>query len=122
MENQHIYGIDMETGDERKVEGGAFSYITKEEASAGSSITDIIKGHIKEFLNKDEQLSEERLAICAKCPLILDTAFGKVCNASLYVKGDKVSPSPLPGYSRGCGCRLNAKTRIKNSKCPDNKW
>lgn len=66
-------------------------------------ITDIIKGHINEALNKEDELSKGRMDICFKCHFIKeDKVFGYMCSS--------------------CHCRLAAKTRVKEQKCPLNKW
>jgi hypothetical protein len=28
----------------------------------------------------------------------------------------------LPGYKKGCGCRLKAKTRLDRATCAHGKW
>lgn len=88
------------------------------------NIKNIIKGHINEALNNEEELYNERISICKDCPLYKDTPLGPVCNSSLYMNpiNEDVSYSEQPGYTKGCGCRLNAKTRSLESKCPLGKW
>ena len=47
-----------------------------------------------------------------------------MCNSRLWLNvntGD-VSTTAKTGYERGCGCRLSAKTRLANAKCPAGKW
>lgn len=88
-------------------------------------IIDIINGHVNEALGKNEEIKDQRMEICKKCPLYKDTPMGPVCNPRLYISElDKttVIDRPRIGYKRGCGCRLNAKTRLQNSKCIVNKW
>ena len=81
-------------------------------------VTDIIKGHVNEVLNSNEELFEKRMIICKKCPLYKESNIGPICNNRLYMdKENNVSYSPLPGYKRGCGCRLNAKTRLDRAVC-----
>lgn len=83
----------------------------------------IINGHIKEVLNLEEDLSNNRLKICYRCPLY-SNKLGGICNNRLWLNvntGD-VSTIKKPGYVNGCGCRLRAKTRLFNAKCPVNKW
>ena len=85
----------------------------------------IINGHIKEFTGQNGDLSEWRMDICRECPLfkVLPVA-GPICNNNRYLNvntGD-VSDTPKNGYRRGCGCRLQAKTRLETSKCPLGKW
>lgn len=87
------------------------------------SILDIINGHINEALSNNEDLFEKRLNICKECPLYKDTALGPICNPKLYIdKNNNTSTSKRDGYVKGCGCRLNAKTRLTYSKCVINKW
>lgn len=58
-------------------------------------------------INSDEakKLSEERLAICKKCPHSKD----------LFSRG-------WINYCDICGCMLKTKTRLASSKCPDGRW
>lgn len=85
----------------------------------------IIKGHLKEILNLEEELSKSRLAICENCPLYKnDSLLGIICSTQIYVDTltGKTSTYPKKGYRCGCGCRLDAKTRLKDELCPLNKW
>lgn len=45
-----------------------------------------------------------------------------MCNSRLWlnVETGDVSTNARPGYQNGCGCRLNAKTRLVNAHCPAN--
>lgn len=84
---------------------------------------DIVNGHVKEILNLGEDISKNRLKVCYRCPLY-SNKLGGVCNSRLWLNvntGD-VSTIEKPGYTNGCGCRLQAKTRLPNAKCPVNKW
>ncbi|WP_287385553.1 hypothetical protein [Lachnospira sp.] len=85
----------------------------------------IIDGHIKEFVGQNGDLSKWRMDICRECPLfkVMPLA-GPICNNNKYlnVQTGDVSNTPKIGYRRGCGCRLNAKTRVAKSKCPLGKW
>ena len=49
---------------------------------------------------------------------------GGICNPHLYIHPDTedVSVYEKPGYIKGCGCRLQAKTRLIDAKCIINKW
>jgi hypothetical protein len=84
----------------------------------------IIKGHVNEMINSEEELYNERISICKSCMLYKHTVLGPICNSNLYLNTETqdVSTTEKPGYTRGCGCRLNAKTRIPESSCPVNKW
>lgn len=86
-------------------------------------VGNIIKGHFNEVLNINGDISSNRLNICYRCPLY-SSRLGGVCNNRLWLNvntGD-VSTTKKPGYASGCGCRLSAKTRLPNAKCPVGKW
>lgn len=86
-------------------------------------IFDIIQGHANELLNINEKLSKSRLQICYRCPLY-SKKLGGICNSRLWLNpntGD-VSMNRKEGYIRGCNCRMLAKTRLSNAKCPVGKW
>lgn len=87
-------------------------------------IKQIVEGHFNEFTNKEQDLSNKRMTICNKCPLMEETTFGKVCSSHKYLNllTNKVSPVPCKTCENGCGCRLSAKTRVPEAKCPLNKW
>lgn len=87
------------------------------------NILDIANGHVKEILNLNQDLSQNRLKICYSCPLYT-TKLGGMCNNKLWLNvntGD-VSMENKQGYKRGCGCRLLSKTRLSNAVCPVGKW
>lgn len=87
------------------------------------NVLDIINGHVRELANIGEDISKKRLKICYSCPLY-SSKFGGICNSKLWLNvntGD-VSIIEKSGYIRGCGCRLLAKTRLPNAKCPAEKW
>ena len=86
-------------------------------------IGNIVKGHVNEVLGKNEDLYEERMAICKECPLY-SLELGGLCNPRLYLnpKTGDVSTHYKDGYKNGCGCRLKAKTRVPSAHCPNNKW
>lgn len=87
---------------------------------------DIIKGHYNELTNKEEDLYLQRIAICKACPLYKEDMFaGPICNSKLWMNEsdlESTSSTPKAGYKKGCGCRLNAKTRLGHRHCPFNKW
>ena len=86
---------------------------------------DIIDGHLKELFNKEEDLSKQRVNICKSCPLYkIDSILGEICNSKLYLnlETNQVSTYPRKGYYNGCGCRIQAKSRLITAKCPLNKW
>ena len=88
------------------------------------SLTQIIKGHVYELFNNEEELSKARLDICSKCPLLKKGKYGLVCNPNLFLdpETDETSAVSKEGYIRGCGCRLQAKSRLAEATCPANKW
>lgn len=86
-------------------------------------IKSIIDGHIKEVFNINEDISNNRLRVCYSCPLY-SSKLGGICNSKLWLNvntGD-VSINEKPGYINGCSCRLAAKTRLPEAKCPAGKW
>lgn len=88
-------------------------------------MVDIIDGHLKELFNKEEDLSRQRVTICKSCPLYkIDSVLGELCNSKLYLnlETNQISTYPRKGYYNGCGCRIQAKSRLITAKCPLNKW
>lgn len=83
----------------------------------------IVQGYINDVFNINENISKNRLKICYGCPLY-SHRFGGVCNSRLWlnVQTGDVSITKKDGYKKGCGCKLSAKTRVPNAKCPLNKW
>lgn len=86
-------------------------------------IKNIVKGHANELFGLNQNLSEQRLKVCKKCPLY-STKLGGMCNDDLYLDPDTgdVSTKYLIGYIKGCGCRLLAKTTLLDEQCPVGKW
>ncbi len=75
----------------------------------------IIKGHLNELLDKQRDLYNDRIEICKSCPLFTNSKVGAICDSNKKVK--------INGQTfKGCGCRLSAKTRLKNEKCILKKW
>lgn len=88
-------------------------------------INDIASGFYNKLLDKNKSLQKERISICKTCKLYkLDDIFGEMCNKKLYLNPEtnEVSKKHKKGFYNGCGCILDAKTRVENSKCPINKW
>jgi len=84
----------------------------------------IIKGHINELLNKEFELYSERIKICDQCELQSLTTIGKICDHRKCIFENELYKSdkkPI-GSICGCGCRLDAKLRLKDEKCILNKW
>jgi len=88
------------------------------------SMKDIIKGHINEVLNKEGDLATARLSICKDCPLMKMKVYGAVCDSTTYLNPttNETSYQKKDGFLKGCGCRLEAKTRLPDAKCPVGKW
>lgn len=65
-----------------------------------------------------KKLSEDRLAICKKCPAYTKHPAGLYyCSKGVEVK-DQLTNKKV----KGCGCWLKAKTRVPEEQCPANKW
>ena len=48
---------------------------------------------------------------------------GPICNPKLYMnENGETSDYQRIGFKRGCGCRLNAKTRLQYAKCTHGRW
>lgn len=86
--------------------------------------TRIIKGHLKEAFNMEDKLYRERIKICKECPLYKESNIGPICNPNLYLNAEtgEYRYAPKEGFTKGCGCRLNAKTRLEDGHCPSGKW
>ena len=85
------------------------------------NVNHIVKGTINNVLNKEQDLYNERIRICKSCKLyISDGIIGPRCNPYLYLntKTDEISKTQKIGFKRGCGCLINSKARVKESKCP----
>lgn len=62
----------------------------------------IFKGHVNEVFGVNQQLFNERRAICQVCPEMQTMSYGEVCGL--------------------CGCRLQAKLRLPTEICPNELW
>lgn len=83
----------------------------------------VIEGAANAVLKKNSDISEERMEICKNCPLYT-TRMGGMCNSKLWLDpqtGD-ISLYERPGYYKGCGCKLDFKTRVRSEECPAGKW
>lgn len=84
------------------------------------NISNILRGHLNELLSELglaskelEALAEKRLAICSSCSL----RDGNRCSP------DRTSINiDTQLETRGCGCRLSAKTLDPTSACPLGLW
>lgn len=90
----------------------------------GLNVKQIAEGHFKEITRQENDLYESRIRICRQCPLYTDTVAGPICDSKKCYNSETntVQSYPANGYTCGCACRLNAKTRLKNAKCVLNKW
>ena len=84
----------------------------------------IAEGHFKEITKQENELYESRIKICRECPLFSHSTLGDVCDAKKCwdVAENKVVKYPGPDIICGCGCRLDAKARVRGAKCVLNKW
>ena len=82
----------------------------------------ILEGTYNELVKANLSISQERLEICNKCP-ILDKKY-MICDKALWLnpKTKRVSSVFKKGYYRGCGCRLKAKTTLIDEHCPAKLW
>lgn len=88
-----------------------------------NKIKNIVVGHINELVGNNKSISEQRLEICLKCPMLLKTPIGLLCNPNLYInKNNEISNVNKDGFVRGCSCRVHAKTSVSNEHCIVNKW
>ncbi len=89
-----------------------------------TNFKDILKGHVNEIMKSEEELYQERISICKECPLFKETSLGPICNSNLYLDNNTgtVYTNSGDNRTRGCGCRLNAKTRLPDSRCPVGSW
>jgi hypothetical protein len=60
-----------------------------------------------------EQIAEQRMSICRRCPLYTTTSAG------CMVPGTEPCCNEALG---GCGCSLHLKTRSLSSDCPKGHW
>ncbi len=88
---------------------------------------EIVDGHLNELRAKVGLADEHealiftmREQICNVCPL----KNGNNCDTQKWINPDtmEVSTSAKDGFTRGCGCRLSAKQKSKQSRCPANFW
>lgn len=85
----------------------------------------IAKGFANRVLRREKELHLKRIIICRQCKLYkIDKIFGPMCDPSLYLnpKINEVSKTKRIGYVKGCGCALNAKTRVPEATCIVDKW
>lgn len=90
-----------------------------------SGINSIAEGFYKKALNKEKKLRDSRMKVCESCKLLKeDKIFGLKCGKHIYLnpETDETSNTWKEGFYKGCGCILDAKLRVENSKCPLGKW
>lgn len=87
------------------------------------NIRDIVTGHLYELRGNHTYLMTKRMSVCRGCPLY-KYKNGGICRSDLWINPltNEISATEKPEYVRGCGCRLNAKTRIPEAHCPAGKW
>lgn len=88
-------------------------------------VKDILEGTINNILDKEKELYSKRMKICRNCKLYsYNSGIAAICNPYLYLNSEtnEISKTKKEGFYRGCGCILSSKTRVKNGKCPTNKW
>lgn len=86
-------------------------------------LVDIVEGHLNELLGKHKELSKSRMEICTKCALYQMTAAGPLCNPDKWINEKDISSNEkFEGATKGCGCRLSAKTALKHARCIVGKW
>lgn len=64
-----------------------------------------MEGTVKNIFNKEDELYQQRIEICRKCPLIdVDMIFGEVCNSKKWYNPEtgKVTTYKVPGSIHGC--------------------
>jgi len=87
------------------------------------SLIDIVEGHLNELTGKHKDLSEKRLSICNNCPIVKQSGIGPICDSDKWInKNNESSEEYFEGATRGCGCRLSAKTALKHARCIIGKW
>ena len=87
------------------------------------SLIDIVEGHLNELIGKHRDLSERRMVICAACPLFKSTVTGPICDPDKWIdKNNNSSNEYFEGATKGCSCRLSAKTALKHARCVVGKW
>lgn len=68
------------------------------------------------------EMSEKRMEICRACPLFeIDGEFSICCNTKYINKDEEWSYIKKKGYVRGCGCKLEYKTKNPMAHCVINK-
>ena len=87
-------------------------------------IGQIVEGHFKELTRQENALYDTRIKICEKCPLYTESDLGPICDSKKCwnEKEKEMSLFPNIGSVCGCGCRLQAKSRLKEAKCVLGKW
>lgn len=84
----------------------------------------IAQGHFNEITKRENELHDSRMEICKDCPLFTQTSLGGMCDAKKCLNQSTGEIGSYPGQNIicGCGCRLDAKTRLKYAHCVLNKW
>lgn len=89
----------------------------------GLNVKQIAEGWINDTLKLEQDLYNRRMPICRKCPLYSEGKMGPMCDAKKCIdENEVVSSYPGNGKICGCGCYIEKKTRVKNSKCVRGLW
>ena len=84
----------------------------------------ILKGHINELFNYEQDLYEKRMNICNECPLMSKTKIGRICDRNKCMSNGKLIDRKKKDVNSicGCNCRLDSKLRLPDEECILNKW
>lgn len=89
----------------------------------GLNVKQIAEGWVNDALKLEQDLYNQRIPICKNCPLYSESKLGPMCDAKKCIDGNEVLSSyPGNGKTCGCGCFIEKKVRVKNSKCVRGLW
>ena len=90
----------------------------------GINVGQVAKGWVNDALKLEQDLYDQRMPICTKCPLYSDGPLGPICDSKKCIdeKTGEITSYPGPGKICGCRCVLTKKTRVKNAKCVRGLW
>ncbi len=71
-----------------------------------------------------EKFIEDRIEICKKCAIALETEFGLKCDSRKYLNPETNESSffKKDGWIKGCGCICNIKAKNPSNRCVAGKW
>ncbi len=89
-----------------------------------NQLAQIATGFINDIVKREEDLHRTRIAICKQCPIYEESVYGPRCSARKYLNKETnhIQYIPCKDCVNGCGCLLNKKTRVRDAKCPLDKW